>query len=164
MGTWNSNGVNMNYWLLKTEPTTFGINNLERAAKQTTHWEGVRNYQARNFLRTMQKGDQAFFYHSNCKTPGIVGVVEIIKEAYPDQTAFDPESPYYDPKSSTENPRWYRVDIKLIEVSNEIITLETLKSQPLLENLALVKRGSRLSVMPVSVKEWKIIMSLQSMG
>jgi predicted RNA-binding protein with PUA-like domain len=150
----------MSYWLLKSEPTTFGIDKLSKSPNQTTHWEGVRNYQARNYLRAMQTGDQAFFYHSNCKVPGITGVVEIVKASYPDQTAFDPESAYYDPRSTSENPRWYRVDVKLVKIFNEIIPLELIKSQTGLDGLALIKRGNRLSVMPVSSKEWKIMMAL----
>ncbi len=132
-----------------------------KAPKKTTHWEGVRNYQARNFLRDqMKKGDKAFFYHSNCEVPGIVGIVEIVKSGYPDPSAFDPESKYFDPTGTRENPRWFMVDVKFIEKFKEILPLTRLKAHPKLQNLRLVKPGNRLSVLPVSAKEWEVILSL----
>jgi len=121
----------------------------------------VRNYQARNMLRDqIQCGDQAFFYHSNCDTPGIVGLMEIVKAGYPDPTALDPESPYFDPKSTPTHPRWYMVDVKFIKKFSRIISLAELKQHPLLENMQVTKRGNRLSITPVSAMEWKTIIAL----
>lgn len=149
----------MNYWLMKSEPETFGIDDLMKRQKQTEHWDGVRNYQARNFMRDqMKKGDLAFFYHSNCKIPGIVGIVEIVEEAYPDFTAFDPQSKYFDADSSPNKPRWYMVDIRFKEKFSQIISLEELKHIPALNNMPLVRKGNRLSVMPVTEAEWKAIL------
>lgn len=150
----------MNYWLLKTEPCTFGIDDLANRPQQTEPWDGVRNYQARNFMREMQLGDQAFFYHSSCETPGIVGIVEIVKIAYADQTAFDPKSKYFDSKSTIDNPRWYRVDVKLVKKFDQVMSLQTLKQQTALHNMRLLQRGNRLSVMPVTSEEWGIILKL----
>lgn len=148
----------MNYWLFKTEPTTFGIEHLEKCPNQTEPWDGVRNYQARNMMRDeMKVGDHAFFYHSNCKPPGIVGIVEIASESYPDATQFDPESPYYDPKSNPNDPRWYLVDVKLVQKFPGIITLDQIKQLNGLQNLTLLRKGNRLSVMPVSHREWEIL-------
>ncbi|MDH5435873.1 MAG: EVE domain-containing protein [Gammaproteobacteria bacterium] len=125
------------------------------------HWDGVRNYQARNMMRDeMKKGDQIFFYHSNCKEPGIIGIAKVIKEGYPDFTAHDPDSKYYDPKSNSDNPRWYMVDVQFVKKFKRTITLEELKSNPELEDMQLVKRGNRLSVMPVTAQQWKVILSL----
>lgn len=149
----------MKYWLMKSEPETFSMDDLMTRPRQTEHWDGVRNYQARNFLRDqMKKGDLAFFYHSNCKIPGIVGIVEIAKEGYPDFTAFDSQSKYFDADSSPDKPRWYMVDIKFKEKFNKIISLEELKNIPELENMPLVRKGNRLSVMPVTENEWKVIL------
>lgn len=150
----------MNYWLMKSEPETFSIDDLIKRPKQTEPWEGVRNYQARNFLRQMKLHDKAFFYHSNCKEPGIIGIVEIIKEAEPDKTAFDVRSKYYDPKSTLENPRWYLVQVRFLEKFQQTIPLSLLKSDPRLSKMALVKTGNRLSVMSVTAAEWKIILNL----
>lgn len=147
----------MNYWLLKTEPETFGIEHLKKSPKQTTPWEGVRNYQARNFIREMAEGDLAFFYHSSCKVPGIVAIVEVVKKAYPDATAFDPASSYYDSKSTPEKPRWSRVDVKLVEPLKEIITLTELRERTKLKEMVLLKPGNRLSVMPVTKGQWSEI-------
>ncbi len=109
---------------MKSEPDVFGIDHLEKRRRQTEHWDGVRNYQARNFMRdSMKKGDQVFFYHSNCDQPGIVGIAEVVKEGYPDHTAFDPESKYYDPKSTPENPRWFMVDVKFVRRLKRTISL-----------------------------------------
>jgi len=149
----------MNYWLLKSEPSTYSIDDLKSSPKKTDHWDGVRNYQARNFMRDeMKKGDLAFFYHSNCETPGIVGVVEIVKESYPDFTAFDPESNYFDPKSNQDNPRWFMVDVKFKEKFPHTIPLRALKEIRGLEKMKLIQKGNRLSVMPVDKSEWNIIL------
>ncbi len=151
----------MNYWLMKSEPETFSIDDLKSLPKKTEHWDGVRNYQARNMMRDeMKKGDQIFFYHSNCKPPGIVGTAEVVKEAYPDHTAFDPESKYYDPKSDPNNPRWMMVDIKFKQKFKHMISLDDLRQIPALEKLALLRKGNRLSVMPVSQHEWDTILEL----
>jgi predicted RNA-binding protein with PUA-like domain len=152
----------MNYWLMKSEPDVFGIDDLKNQKNQTEHWDGVRNYQARNFMRDqMKKGDQIFFYHSNCKQPGIVGIAKVAKEAYPDHTAFDPETKYYDPKSDPDNPRWFMVDVKFVRKLKRTITLEELKQMPELEDFPLVRRGNRLSIMPVTKEQWEIILGLE---
>ncbi|MDR3478963.1 MAG: EVE domain-containing protein [Gammaproteobacteria bacterium] len=151
----------MQYWLFKSEPETFGIDTLCAKPKQTEHWDGVRNYQARNMLRDEIKvGDKAFFYHSNCTPPGIVGIVEIVKAGYPDPSAQNPESKYYDPKSTPENPRWFMVDVRFVKKFKKMITLSELKQHPLLENMVVLRRGSRLSITPVTKEEWSAILSL----
>lgn len=151
----------MKYWLMKSEPDVFGIDHLKKMKNKTEHWDGVRNYQARNMMRDeMKKGDLVFFYHSNCKEPGIVGVMKVVKEGYPDFTAHEPEGKYYDPKSSPDNPRWYMVDVRFVRKFKNTITLDELKSLPELEDMQLVKRGNRLSVMPVTAQQWKFILSL----
>ena len=154
----------MNHWLLKSEPSTFSIDDLRRAPDGRDHWDGVRNYQARNFMRAMAVGDQAFFYHSNCPQPAIVGVVEICREAYPDFTAFDPESAYYDPKSTPDNPRWFTVDVRYLRTLPRPVTLQELKQHPPLEDLPLLRRGNRLSIMPVDSASWDYILRLASGG
>ncbi len=152
----------MNYWLLKSEPDVFGIKHLQARPRQIEPWDGVRNYQARNILRDGTKvGDQAFFYHSSCAVPGIVGIVEIVRAGYPDDTARNPESKYYDPKSTPEKPIWYRVDVKFVRELARPITLQELKDQPTMHGMRLLQRGNRLSVMPVSPQEWKFILSLE---
>ena len=152
----------MHYWLLKSEPESFSIDDLAKRPKRTEPWDGVRNYQARNFLRDdIKMKDQAFFYHSNCATPGIAGIVEIVKAGYPDSTQFDPESRYYDLKSTPQNPRWYQIDVKLIRKFNRIISLEELKQHPALLGMQLLKKGNRLSVMPVKKEEWETILAIQ---
>ncbi len=151
----------MNYWLLKSEPSTFGIDDLKARPKKTEPWDGVRNYQARNMLRDeIKKGDLAFFYHSNCKPPGIVGVVEVVKSGYPDHTAFDPDSAYFDAKSQPQNPRWFMVDVKFVKKFPEIISLDILKKQPELEGFPLLRKGNRLSVMPVAAEHWNFVQGL----
>lgn len=151
----------MKYWLMKSEPDTFGIVDLQKRPKQTEPWDGVRNYQARNMMRDdMKVGDKAFFYHSNCAEPGIVGVVEIVKAGYPDVTALDPESQYYDPKASADNPRWFRVDVKFEKQFDRTISLTTLKQCPELEGMAVLARGSRLSITPVTAAQWAFILTL----
>jgi predicted RNA-binding protein with PUA-like domain len=149
------------YWLLKSEPSVFSIDHLSDLPNQTDGWEGVRNYQARNFLRDdMALGDLAFFYHSNCSVPGIVGIVEIVTTAHPDITAWDPSSTYFDPKSTPEQPRWYSVKVQLKQKFNHLIPLSQLKSQPALKECALVKKGNRLSVMPLTPSQWQCILQL----
>jgi len=152
----------MNYWLLKSEPTAFSIADLQAASEQTTPWEGVRNYQARNFLRDgLRLGDLAFFYHSGIPRPAIVGLAEVTREGYPDETAFDPGSPYYDPTSTPDQPRWYRVDVRLIRRLHRPITLAELKRrQDALGDFALLQRGNRLSVLPVTAAQWAFILML----
>ncbi len=152
----------MKYWLMKSEPETFGIDDLEQMPEQTEHWDGVRNYQARNMMRDdMKIGDQVFFYHSNCSPPGIVGVMQVVREGYPDFTAFDPQSKYFDVKSDPENPRWFMVDIKFVRNLDRLISLEELKQHPFLENMKLLQRGNRLSIMPVSREHWEYILGLE---
>lgn len=152
----------MNYWLMKSEPDTFGINDLHNKPNQTEHWDGVRNYQARNMMRDdMKLGDQVFFYHSNCDVPGIVGIMEVVKEGYPDFLAFDPDDKHFDPKSDHEHPRWFMVDVKYVRTLYRTISLKELRLQKELEGLALVRRGNRLSIMPVSKDQWEFILSLE---
>ncbi len=149
------------YWLFKSEPSVFGIDDLADCPDQTTCWDGVRNYQARNFLRDrIRAGDQAFFYHSNCKQPGIAGIVQIICVGYPDPTALDPASPYFDPKSTPNQPRWFMVDVKLVCKFTHKVTLSELKRHPELAGLYLLRRGNRLSIMPVESEHWNFILSL----
>ena len=153
----------MNYWLMKSEPATFGIDHLARAKNRTTAWDGVRNYQARNFLRDqMKKGDLAFFYHSSCDVPGIAGIVKIVREGYPDRSAFDKKDDHYDPDSDPQNPRWYVVDVQLETKFDDVITLEVLRehSKGPLNDMLLLKRGNRLSITPVTKQEWTFINTL----
>ena len=153
----------MNYWLMKSEPEAFSIDDLARAPQKTTCWDGVRNYQARNMLRDqMKKGDLAFFYHSNCEVPGIVGIVEIVREGYPDHTAFDPEDHHFDPKSDAKNPRWFMVDVKLKKKFSRVVSLRELKActNKSLSGFQLLAKGNRLSVMPVTALQWNFIESL----
>ncbi|HCB12993.1 MAG TPA: EVE domain-containing protein [Gammaproteobacteria bacterium] len=154
----------MGYWLLKSEPATFSIADLEAASEQTTSWEGVRNYQARNFLRDgLRVGDQAFFYHSGILSPAIAGIVEITREGYPDETAFDPASAYYDPASTSAQPRWYRVDVRLNRRLRRPITLTELKQhREALGDFALLRQGNRLSVLPVTAAQWVLILMLEA--
>lgn len=148
----------MNHWLLKSEQDVFSFDDLLRAPRRTTHWDGVRNYQARNTLRDlMKKGDRCFFYHSNSDPTGIAGICEVVKEGYPDHTAFDPRDPHHDPKSVREAPTWFMVDVKAVAALPRILTLEELKRVKGLERMVLLQRGSRLSVQPVTAKEWAII-------
>jgi predicted RNA-binding protein with PUA-like domain len=152
----------MNYWLMKSEPDTFSIDDLKKRPDQSEHWDGVRNYQARNFMRDeMKLHDQVFFYHSNCKVPGIVGIMEIAKESYPDFSAFDPDDEHYDPKSDPNRPTWMMVDVKFIKKLARTITLTELKQYTELTDLALVKKGNRLSIMPVNERQWEFILSLE---
>lgn len=152
----------MKYWLMKSEPDTFGIEDLKMRPIQTEHWDGVRNYQARNMMRDeMKQGDQVFFYHSNCDEPGIVGLMEVVKEAYPDHTAFDPNDKHFDPKSDPAKPTWMMVDVKYVRTLSRNITLTELKQKPELADLALVRRGNRLSIIPVTKAQWDYILSLE---
>jgi predicted RNA-binding protein with PUA-like domain len=153
----------MNYWLMKSEPDAFSIDDLKNAPAKRTHWDGVRNYQARNFMRDdMRKGDLIFYYHSNCATPGIVGIAEVAAEAYTDHTAFDPNDHHFDPKSDPENPRWMMVDIRYKRKTKRVISLTELKQYDReLEGFVLIRRGNRLSVMPVSEAHWDFITKLE---
>jgi predicted RNA-binding protein with PUA-like domain len=151
----------MNYWLMKSEPDVFSIDDLANRPTQTEPWDGVRNYQARNMMRDdMQVGDQIFFYHSNCAEPGIVGIAEVVKEGYPDHTARNPDGKYFDIKATEENPRWYMVDIKFLSKFKRTISLRQLKDMPELAAMPLVRKGNRLSVMPIDKPFWEIINSL----
>ena len=151
----------MRYWLMKSEPDAFSIEDLQRV--KTEPWSGVRNYQARNYMwKDMRIGDGVFFYHSNAKIPGIVGLAKVASTAYPDPTQFDPESDYWDPKASAENPRWYLVDVGFERTLRGIISLETLKANAgKLGDFALLQRGTRLSVLPVSKTQWLTILKLE---
>lgn len=152
----------MNYWLMKSEPNEYSIDDLEHDAKGWEHWDGVRNYQARNFMQSMEVGDQVFFYHSNTDVPGIVGIAEVCKTAYPDHTAFDPDDNHYDPKSDPNKPRWYMVDVKFVKKFAETISLQTLKAQVEdLPDFPLLRKGNRLSVMPVAPEHWDYIINMQ---
>ncbi len=150
----------MAHWLMKSEPDVFGIHDLALCPKRTEPWNGVRNYQARNYLRAMKKGDLAFFYHSSCAEPGVAGVIEIVRESYPDASAFDPKNEHYDAKSTPANPRWFTVDVRLKRAFAEPMALSAIRRVPALKNLPLVQRGSRLSVMPVTGREWSTILKL----
>ncbi|NCT69614.1 MAG: EVE domain-containing protein [Xanthomonadaceae bacterium] len=149
------------YWLMKSEPDAFSIDNLKKVG--TEPWNGVRNYQARNFMRAMQVGDGVLFYHSNCKEPGIVGTATVASAAYPDDTQFNPKSDYYDPKSTREEPRWSLVDVKFERKLKRTITLDEIKqhADDLGEGFALIQRGTRLSVLPVTDAQWKFLLSLE---
>jgi predicted RNA-binding protein with PUA-like domain len=152
----------MQYWLMKSEPDEFGIDDLAKRPRQTEPWTGVRNYQARNFMREMRKGDLVFFYHSSCAIPGIAGIARVSREAFPDPTQFDPASDYYDPASKADNPRWRCVEVTLERKLKRIITLTELKAQARkLNGLVLLRPGSRLSVQPVEKTHWDFILSLE---
>ena len=154
----------MNHWLLKSEPGTFSIDALRKAPKQTTAWDGVRNYQARNMLRdSMKKGDLAFFYHSSCECPGITGIVRIVKDGYPDASAFDPRHHHFDADSKADLPRWFVVDVKFVRKFDRIITLDALRphAAKALKDFILLRRGNRLSVMPVTQKDWNFVLTLE---
>lgn len=144
-----------NYWLMKSEPDAFSIDDLKRL--QRSPWDGVRNYQARNFMQAMAVGDLVFFYHSSCTPAGIAGIARVCQSAYPDHTSWDPESPYFDPKSSASQPRWFMVDIEFVAKWPALLPLKTLKQHPGLQQMHLTKKGSRLSVMPVAEDEWQLI-------
>jgi predicted RNA-binding protein with PUA-like domain len=149
----------MNYWLLKSEPDTFGIKHLQQAPRQRSAWDGVRNYQARNFLREMKVGDRAFFYHSSCPEPGIAGIVSIAREAFPDASAFDRKHEYYDAESDPKSPRWYAVEVQLEDAFKQVIGLDQLRAHAdgELKEMIILRRGNRLSVTPVTAKQWSFI-------
>ncbi len=150
----------MNHWLMKSEPDAYSIDDLERDGREM--WDGIRNYQARNMLRDdMKIGDEVFFYHSNCKEPGIVGIAKVASEPYPDPTQFDRKSNYYDPKSDKDNPRWCLVDVEFVRKMKRNVTLTEIKAQKTLGDMILTRKGNRLSIMPVSKKHWKKILSLE---
>ena len=151
----------MNFWLIKSEPDAYSIDDLENDG--TEHWDGIRNYQARNFMRDdMKTGDQVFFYHSNCKPPGIVGICEVASGPYPDHTAFDSNEKYFDPKSTPDKPRWIMVDMKFVRRLKRMISLDEIKQHAgQLEDFPLIRRGNRLSIMPVSKQHWDFILSLE---
>lgn len=154
--------TSVRYWLFKSEPAAFGITELKMRKNHTEHWDGVRNFQARNFMRDeMQSGDLGFLYHSSCAAPAIVGIMEIVRPGYPDFTAFDPLDPHYDPKSTPQRPLWYMVDVRLKHEFRRLITLRELKSHPALVGMRLLARGNRLSVMPVGRAEWDYILRLE---
>lgn len=151
----------MNYWLMKSEPDVFSIDDLKKAKASSTSWDGVRNYQARNFMRDdMKEGDLVLYYHSNCTPPGVAGIAKIVKESYPDHTSWDKKSEYYDSKSTKEKPRWFMVDVKFVEKFKEVISLEELKKSKELKGMRLLQKGNRLSVMPVEKKEFDYILKL----
>jgi len=150
----------MKYWLMKSEPDEFGIDDLARAPGKTASWFGVRNYQARNFMRDqMQLGDQAFFYHSSCEVPGIAGIVEVARLAYPDATQFDRKSDYFDSKATLDKPRWFNVDVRFVR-KTRLVPLSELRGYPGLAGMLLLQRGSRLSITPVEPAEWKFILGV----
>lgn len=150
----------MQHWLMKSEPDVFSIDDLAKQPRKTEPWTGVRNYQARNFMRDeMRVGDYVLFYHSSCPQPGIAGIAKVSKEAYPDETQFDPESEYYDSKATRDNPRWFNVDVTLVR-KTRLLGLQELRSHPELADMQLLRRGNRLSIMPVSQAEWSFIQNL----
>jgi len=154
----------MKYWLMKTEPSTFGIEDLKKAPRRTTGWDGVRNYQVRNMLRDeMKKGDKAFIYHSSCDEPGIVGIVDITREGYPDPTAFDRKHDHYDAASKPDAPRWYMVDVTLSKPFSRVIPLAELRrhERDALSGLLILRAGNRLSITPIDAAHWKFICSLE---
>lgn len=151
----------MKYWIFKSEPSTYSIDDMMRDV--TTYWNGVRNYQARNFLRDDVKiGDQVLFYHSSCEVPAVVGLCEVVKNGYPDFTAFDPKSEYFDPKSKIDEPTWFMVDIKFVKKFENPVTLQNIKSNPKLRNLKLVQKGNRLSIIPITKDEFDEILKMAS--
>ncbi len=155
-----NNGRNMRYWLMKSEPSDVSIDDLAAMPQQTIAWYGVRNYQARNFMRDqMRVGDQVFFYHSSCERPGIVGTAKVCKLAYPDSTQFDPGSKYFDPKATSQNPRWFNVDVQFAK-KTRLVGIKELRGYPELINMRILQKGSRLSITPVDPAEWKFIMGI----
>jgi predicted RNA-binding protein with PUA-like domain len=149
------------YWLVKSEPDVFSFDDLKASSNRSTHWDGVRNYQARNFLRDQMKiGDLVLFYHSNCEVPGVVGIAEVVKEGYPDFTAWDPKSKYYDPDSKPANPRWYMIDLKWKQAFKRLVSLEEIKNTPELTTMKVVQRGQRLSVQPVEKQHFNKIVEM----
>jgi predicted RNA-binding protein with PUA-like domain len=152
--------VGKQFWLMKSEPSVFSLKDLKARPRSIDHWDGVRNYQARNYMRGMKKGDLVLFYHSNCETPGVVGLAEVVREAYPDHTAFDPLSRYYDPKSLRGNPRWFMVDVQWKEDFQRTVSLGEMRNTPALKDMKVLKEGQRLSVMPVTREEFEKVCAL----
>jgi predicted RNA-binding protein with PUA-like domain len=150
----------MKHWLVKSEPSSFSFDDLWRSPKRTTSWEGVRNYQARNFLREMKRGDRVFFYHSSAEPNAIVGIAEVAREAYPDESQFDRKSEMHDPRSTRESPTWSTIDLKAISAFPRPVTLAELRGTAGLEKMELLRKGSRLSVTPVTADEWRIVSAL----
>ena len=150
----------MRYWLMKSEPSAFSIQDLRKVRDQTTCWDGVRNFQARNFMRAMNKGDLVLFYHSNADPPSVMGIAEVVAEAYPDDSAFDPKDVHYDPRSKPGKPLWDMVDIRLVRIFRAPIPLDRLREERALKRMELLRKGSRLSVQPVRPDEWKCILKL----
>jgi predicted RNA-binding protein with PUA-like domain len=149
------------YWLMKSEPNVFSFDDLWRAPRRTTGWEGVRNFQARNFMRDeMKAGDGVLFYHSSADPTGVAGIAEIAREAYPDPTAFDTDDAHYDPKSRPDAPTWVTVDVRAVERLDHVVSLDELRATPGLEGMLVLKRGQRLSIMPVTAEEWTIVRRL----
>jgi len=150
----------MRYWLMKSEPDEFSIDDLAAAKGRTTPWFGVRNYQARNFMRDqMRVRDRAFFYHSSCPEPGVAGVAEVTAQAYPDATQFDRKSPYFDPKAMRDAPRWFNVDVTFVE-KLRLVSLAELRSHPELERMRILQRGNRLSITPIDPAEWAFVLKI----
>jgi predicted RNA-binding protein with PUA-like domain len=152
------------HWLMKSEPEVFSIDDLAQAPRQTTHWEGVRNYQARNSMRAMKRGDGVLFYHSNAEPPGIAGLAEIVREAYPDLSALDRKSDYFDPRATAEDARWSLVDLQWRETFTQVLPLEALRKHKALAQMVVLQKGSRLSVQPVTAAEWKAVVALARRG
>ncbi len=148
------------YWLMKSEPSAFSIEDLEKSPKRTTCWDGVRNYQARNFMRAMTVDDQVFFYHSSVEPPAVVGIAEVVRTAYPDKTQFDKTGHHYDPSSVPSAPRWDMVDIRHIQTFKTPLPLDRLRQEPKLKSMVLLQKGSRLSVQPVTEAEWTVVLKL----
>ena len=148
------------YWLMKSEPSVFSFDDLLHRPGSKDHWEGVRNYEARNNMRAMRKGDLVLFYHSNCEEPGVAGLAVVVREAYPDHTAFNPSSRYFDPKTDPANPRWFMVDVKAKEKFSRIVTLREMRGIPALADMRLMQKRQRLSVMPVIREEFMLICQL----
>jgi len=154
----------MRYWLMKSEPSDVSIDDLAKMPNQSVAWYGVRNYQARNFMRDQMKvGDKVFFYHSNCDAPGIVGLCTVSKLAYPDATQFDKKHKYFDPKATPENPRWFNVDVKLVK-KTRLLSIKEMREHPELANMRTLQKGNRLSITPVDPKEWAFIEKLLAKG
>ncbi len=150
----------MTYWLMKSEPDAYSIDDLERDHREM--WDGIRNYQARNMMRDdMRVGDKVFFYHSNCKEPGVVGIMKVASKPYPDPTQFDPDSKYYDSKSDPDNHRWILVDVAYVKKLKRTITLTEIKAHPELDDMILTRKGNRLSIMPVTEDEWEVILGME---
>jgi predicted RNA-binding protein with PUA-like domain len=157
----SSDNEPMKYWLMKSEPDVFSFEDLKSRPKATEPWNGVRNYQARNFMRDeMKTGDLVLFYHSSCEIPGVAGIAKVSSAPYPDKTQFDKKSEYYDPKATTENPRWFLVDVTYQEDLKRVVTLEELKKEPRLSHMRLLQKGNRLSILPVTKEEFELIRKL----